>query len=355
MLVLRLPHAAAPAGESPQAVFTLLAKQRRANAVCLRPEHPDVPEVLDHTLRRCLDPDPAARYQSGEELAQALDGCLELRRMENALPRPGMMTRLAIHWPFLCATLLAVIPHLIGSAVNITYNRLRVDLSASQQITFDRLVVTYNLIVYPICLWALFRYGVMPVLRIWRALDRSIPVVSSLVDTARQKVLTWPVWAALLACVGWFPGALFFPLGLRLFSGPVSWNVASHLIISICLSGLIALTYSFVGVQYIALRVFYPRLWGKPENLQSRARVELSDMGRRLRGIQILAGLIPLCGAALLVGVGPQEFSGSAYRTYQWLVIALMGMGLAGFQLAMSASAILAETVGALTGSARGK
>ena len=37
-------------------------------------------------------------------------------------------------------------------------------------------------------------------------------------------------WAAALACLGWLPGGLIFPIVLALFSGPLPWPVAVHLV-----------------------------------------------------------------------------------------------------------------------------
>ena len=50
------------------------------------------------------------------------------------------------------------------------------------------------------------------------------------IDAARRIALSWPRWAAASACLGWLPGGLIFPIVLALFSGPLPWAVAVHLV-----------------------------------------------------------------------------------------------------------------------------
>ena len=50
--------------------------------------------------------------------------------------------------------MLVLLPHLLGSIVNISYNSLRIveQLTEPQQQAFARLVLLYNLAIYPVCL-----------------------------------------------------------------------------------------------------------------------------------------------------------------------------------------------------------
>jgi hypothetical protein len=188
--------------------------------------------------------------------------------------------------------------------------------------------------------------------RYWRAVRGDVPPTLVPFDRARRQALTWPRWGALWACVGWFPGAVFFPLGLHLLAGPVSVSTALHFVASIALSGLVALTYSVVGLQFMALRIFYPLLWDRADRLRETAREELKSPRRWIRFSQILAGTIPLFGAILLVFFGPDVATGSHYQVYQVLVIALIVLGMAGFQLALSAGNYLLKTIEAMEGKA---
>ncbi|MBE0665428.1 MAG: hypothetical protein IH584_06355 [Candidatus Aminicenantes bacterium] len=75
-------------------------------------------------------------------------------------------------------------------------------LNEAQQTTFNGLVIAYNILIYPVCIWAVVKFIVLPALRHRQALnDRSADTRIDF-DAARQQALSWPRWAALLACIG---------------------------------------------------------------------------------------------------------------------------------------------------------
>ena len=302
-----------------------------------------MPEVLDRVIRRCLDPRPEHRYQTAAELADALDGCRELQRIEQELPAPGRLTRAALRHPFLWLAILAFVPQIIGSVVNISYNALRIvtDLTVDQKTAFERLVLAYNLVAYPLGLWVLYRLVAAP-FRIWDKFARLGPVEEAAVGRVRRGVLTWPRWMLTMSCLCWLPGGVLFPLGIYLWAGPLSPAVFGHFVISFTISGLIALTYSFCGVEYVVLRVLYPRLWSDPRQLDRRIASELGAIMTRLQLMPWLAGSIPLSAAMLMV-VGGAAFAESL--SYRLLVAALIMLGMAGFGLAVRANNLLRETL----------
>jgi hypothetical protein len=65
----------------------------------------------------------------------------------------------------------------------------------------------------------------------------------------------------------------------------------------------------------------------------------------RLRLLQILSGAIPLVGAVLIMFVG----SAAEYESFRFLVMALIVLGMAGFQLAMFVTGRLSQCLAALT------
>jgi hypothetical protein len=329
-----------------------LADQRRTASASPR-QLTEVPEALDRVIRRCLAPRPEDRYPSAADLARALDGCRELRWVEKELPPGGPVTRAVLRHPFLVGVFLILLPHVLGSAVNVSYNRLRIVerlLSSSQQETFARLVLGYNLVVYPVALGLLVSL-IAPVARVWRRLSAAIPPSGAEVDAARRQALRLPLWAVALSALGWLPGGLLFPLGLGWLSpDPVSPAVFDHFLVSFTVSGLIALTYSVFAVQFLVLRVLYPRLWFDAQGLRQTAHTELRGLGRRLGLLQFLAVLIPLAGAVLMVDVGPEAFTPSSYRTFRLLVTALIALGMFGLGVAMLVSGRLTQTLAAFTG-----
>src|SRR5262249_51467473 len=90
--------------------------------------------------------------------------------------------------------------------------------------------------------------------------------------------------------------------------------------------------------------------WLDARSLRQTARGELEREEGRLAVPQFLAALIPLAGASLLLGLGPEEFTPHHYRAFRLLVTALLGGGMGGLGLAGLASRELRQAVAALTG-----
>lgn len=353
MLNLRLPFATAPAGIKGTQRLEFMAGERRKEIPA--PTHGSAgggSRPLDLVIRRSLDPDPSKRFADGESFAQALEGCRELHRRHRRLPPPGFFTRLGLRRPFLFAVFAVILPHLIGTAVNIAYNAQFIvsSLTNEQQQTFLWLVFVYNSLAYSVGVTG----QAMLTLPVWYAWPGSLEVMpeEDRLLRARRFVLSWPVWAAILACLCWLPGGIFFPAMLHYLRGPVDAMVFWHFLISFFLSGLIAMTYSLASIQYLALRIFYPHLWRSTEAIEETTRSELRDVPSRLRLIQLLSGLIPLLGAALIVSIQPdhQLFDKNMFRA---LSVGLIAMGMAGFQLAVTACDAVRGTIAALSGGER--
>ena len=94
------------------------------------------------------------------------------------------------------------------------------------------------------------------------------------------------------------------------------------------------------AVQFVVLRVLYPRLWGDPQHLRQEIGEELVPRAPRLWLFQLLAGAIPLTGAVLLVASGAEISSGRLFRV---LVTGLIVLGMAGFGVAVLLSSIGCE------------
>jgi serine/threonine protein kinase len=343
--------------ESVTAMMHGMADERRGGPPPLPPEA-EAPPSLQRVLSRCLAPRPEDRFATAAELAAALDSCLELRRVERDLVegeqgRGRLLTRWALRYPFLVAAALLLLPHVLAGGVNIAYNAVRIGLSEPQRAVFPWLALAYNVVVWPVCLFLLFRQ-VAPVFRTWRQLSRPGPIGPEQVRAARARALRLPVWGIGLSCLGWLPGGLIFPLALHLLAGPAPDPplVFVQFVFSFTISGLIALSYSVVAVEFVVVRVLYPGLWLDARQMRQTARSELAREEARLAVLQFLAALIPLAGAALLLGLGPEEFTASSYRAFRLLVTGLLGVGMGGLGLAILAGGEVRRTVAALTGAA---
>jgi hypothetical protein len=190
-----------------------------------------------------------------------------------------------------------------------------------------------------------------PVLRVWRDLGERRAVESAVVTRARQQALWLPLGVVALSCLGWLPGGLLFPLGIARFGAgePLGTGVFAHFMVSFWLSGAIALTYSFFGTQYVALRILYARLSFDSQDLRQLAQKELAPIEARMRRFQAVAGAIPLGSAALLLAFGPE----SSPRGFRLLIVALIVCGMAGFGLAVAITRRLSQTMLALRGTDR--
>jgi serine/threonine protein kinase len=342
----RRPFPAVKADRLPDLVRQLV-EQRRAGAPLL-PDEVNAPPSLQRLIARCLAPRPQDRFQSAAELAVALRSCLELRRAQRDMPPGRLLTRWALRMPFLTAALLMTLPHFLASIINISYNSQRIVLTGEQRRAFGEVLLLYNAIAYPLGLFLLFRQ-VVPVFRTWRRLARPGPVDPEQVNDARLKALSLPRWGIVLSCLAWLPGGVIFPLGMDVLTGEMKPRTYGQFVFSFTVSGLIALTWSVIAVEFIVVRVLYPGLWLDARRMSQTARLELGREEGRMAVLQFLAVLVPLAGASLLLSVGENDFT----LEMRLLVLALLAVGMLGLGLAILAGSELRRTVAALTGSAR--
>jgi serine/threonine protein kinase len=340
LLTGELPFAMAIDGTSQtERIRQMAAARRDPAAVWSHPQLTAEPALLT-VLQACLAPLPADRWRSADELARALGGVIDLRqtlhRVTVGCPWP--------HWwrqrPFSAMILVGLTPHLLGSLVNIPYNLLRIVGFVEQQRleVFLWLVNVYNIVLYPGCI-ALCVRVVWPVLQDWRRRQRGEIVPPAETARVRQRILTFPWWAIAVALIGWLPGALWFPWGLHQWAGPLSWRDVLHLQLSVALSGLIALTFSALGVLCLTTTIFYPKVSTDPLAFRSQAADDVRPLLFLTKLIPFLAIAIPLAGATLLVGTSPRSFDTDfEYLAFRWLTMALIALGMVGLQVALWAT-----------------
>jgi serine/threonine protein kinase len=312
----------------------------------------DVPPMVRSVIARCLSADPAGRYARAAELAQALTGCFELARAEREFPPAGPVTRRMLAHPFLMLAVLSFLPNVVGSVVNTSYNAMRVvgALSDPQKRTFLYLVLLYNAITYPLGVWVFVRQ-VRPAARTYGELRANRAVAPERVRAMRQRLLRLPMMVVLLSAVGWLPGGVLFPLGLRALTAPVGGAVFGHFVLSFFISGMIALTYALFGVQLVVVRALYPLMSSDGGDVQKNARAELAPVEPRLRRFELVAVAIPLASAAMMAAFGPESMT----PPFRLLLTALIVMGMAGFGLAIAITRQILQVVRALRGAeARG-
>lgn len=331
----------------------VLAASRRVAAPPLEEGPPDARKTLVHTLAKALEPEKEGRFRSGAEFAEALDGCRELQTAEREMPPQGWFTRAAWRHPFRWIMILAVGPQLVGSVVNISYNFVEIvsKLTPTQQETFNYwLVPVYNAVAYPV-LVGLGVGLVLPLYRVWRKLSGTARVDDAEVAAARRHALSLPLWMLVVAGLGWLPGGFLFPLLLHHYDPPLNDEVFAHFIASFTLSGLIAVAYSFCGLQHLVMRVFYPRLWTDATHFRSHARRELSGTKWRLRIINWLSGAIPIAAVAMMLLIELLWGDGGGVdQSALALVLGLVLLGGIGRELTTTVTSGVAKAYAALTG-----
>jgi serine/threonine protein kinase len=347
----KLPFSQTPPGKTKSEVLRAMASQRRELP---EPLPPELPRALDQVVARCMHPDPSQRYASGRELSAALDGCRNYSSAEKSMPDFHGFRAMVMRHPGWWLLILSLIPHIVGSIINIAYNKSRIidKLDPVQVKVFWRIVGIYDSIGYSVGILLALRI-ILPVVRGWRKATARLPEDREQIDKARRIATTWPWWAFTIACICWIPGGIVFPTALTLASKSISLEHWVHLIISFTLSGLIAATYSIYLVQWMTLCVTYPRLWYDRQRFRAIATAELRGVPRTLRMLQVMAGLIPLIAAILLMTwmvMLLELHKDEVDPLFGALVIGLMILGAAGFPLATHMTGLLAKALAALVG-----
>jgi serine/threonine protein kinase len=327
-----------------------LADWRRQRPPCAQVALPGARKTLEQTICRCLAADPQDRFASGGELAEQLEGCRQQRQAERALPPasrtfPGFIVPWIMARPFLWFVLLVLLPQIVASVFNISYNASQIaeHLTQPQQRMFVQLVTIYNAVMYPVAL-ALFGWAFFPVRRTWREMHAAAPLAPGRVAAARKQALRLPLWVAGLTAAGWLPGGVLFPAVISARTGMLELEAWMHFVASFTLSCLIALAYSLCGSQFVIQRALYPRMWDDVRHFTATARQELAPMASRLVWIQRLAGSA-FIAAVLVLGLSDGETSSA----FKGLVIGLILLGMFGYQLATRVTRSLTDIVIALT------
>lgn len=300
-------------------------------------------------LQRCLERDPQARFHSATELSKALNSCLKLRSIAKTMPPPGRLAKIAFQYPLTVLSSLILLPQIFATAVNITYNTLRVvsRLSEVQQVVFHQLVIYYNLFIYPVGIGIILVLAA-PIVRFFTLQTQYY--TPELADRLRSKILQLPLYIVSLSTFGWLLGGLVFPLVIDLKTGGVSPDIYLHFFISFALSWLIALTYSILYTEYIGFRVLYPQFCIGLPDIQATTKRELRSVPSRIQFFHFLSGMIPLVGAMILILVGPDNFDANPYQTIRVLGTILILVGIVGMLFAIKTSNTLSKAITALTG-----
>lgn len=339
------PPAGDPTATGLDLVLTVWNERRGDPDDWLAGHRAAVPPPVWRVLRRCLAFNPDDRYPSAVELASALRGAADqLDRLAATAPDAAAPRLIARH-PLAALVVCTFLPHLIGSAVNIAYNwvAVAVHLTDAERNHFLDVTFWYNLIVYPLCVTA----AVLAAAPVVRFLQLRSPnkLSAERLDRLRHRAVRLGRRAAELAAVGWFPGGVIFPLALTDWQAGFDWPRFGHFAVSFVVSGLIAMTYSFLGIEAVVVRGIYPRLM-HPEQTPGQLRADAAALGGDLALTPIAAATVPLAAAVVQTLFAPPGTTDG----YRLLVTGLIVAGMVGLGVAVWVTRRLRNVVAVLTG-----
>ena len=322
-----------------------LASVRRAGVLAEAREMvpADCPPRVVEVLLKCLEPEPANRYQSAAELATELDLCLQPRAHSLLRSRTNWRSLLKRH-PVASTLLLGLLPNAVMCVLNIAYNWVEIVdklSSADQRVFFNFQIVVVNAIAYSVGLgYVLYTRG-----EAFRALNRLArgqkvePPPSA--DVVR-RCLTLGSATAVITALLWTTSGFIFPAWIHYGAGSTSQLSAEHyrhFVVSNLLCGMIAATQSYYVVTFLSVRFCYPwLLQARPTD--AREVNELESVARRGRILLALTVAVPFLAFAALLMIN-----------FNRLVIGgLTGIGFVGCGLAYLLDLTIRGDLSALAG-----
>lgn len=347
-----LPYTTTPGGAGPSSEgMAILMRDYVEEVPSLKQWNPAIPDSLDWIIRKCLALKPSERFASAAEMRQALESCRTHVQSLAQLPTPPVWTGYFHRHPFIGLLIVSTVTNVVATAVNWSYNMIQIvsDFTDTQKQAFIWVVIIYNLLAFPI-LVGLTAYLIYRRHQEWEALGDGHLVTEQEVTHLRQRLNFLATWSIMGSLSGWLPGGIIFPLVIHWGGAPLTAEQFFHFALSFIISGLIAITYCYLGSQYIVLRVLLPRLCITRSEQDDVLADELQPVPFRLLFFQAMAGVIPLTGALLLVIIGPTHPGDTAFRV---LVSVLIVFGMLGFVLALQITQYLQRVLQCLLGKSR--
>ena len=298
---------------------------------------------LIRILTKCLAPDPADRFQSGQELVDALELCLK-PRASSLLMVPDEGWQQWVRRQPVPALLMAILgPNALAALVNLLYTQQEIISRIPEHAgAFYRTVLLVNGVVFP----GIILFGYFASRRLRQRLKQNLQPSDrddQSSQSIRQRLLNAGNYAVSIGIVIWFSVGILFPLFMQLNAGSLSGTVYLHFAISMLLCGAIASVYPFFFVSFIVLRVFYPVLLsGEPPS--SSDRQHLNRIDQQASRYLLIAGALPLVGVTLL----------AFNQSTNMLAHSVLSIsGLLGFMVAFRMYRLLQLDIAALTDSAK--
>jgi adenylate cyclase len=206
--------------------------------------------------------------------------------------------------PLVAFFVLAVLSNAAGSVFSILYNKWLIvqhylEPNERQVEAFWHTVLVYNLVAYPICV-ALIVALLWPLARCRRQLLGGGPVDPELLARCQRRLVNLPALQVCINFLGWIPGAVVFPLGIRLLgrgeiSGAIWWQFA----VSFLVSALLTTVQTYFLVEAFLFKYVYPDYFRDARPAAIEGGVFRITFRQRMILYWVAVALVPL--TALLV------------------------------------------------------
>jgi serine/threonine protein kinase len=290
-------------------VAAMIARRREGIPQAALDQLPkDLPPGLREVLIRCLAPDPQLRYASAGEAARELRLCLHPEVCRARQRRSGKWYRRLQRRPLLSACLLALLPNLLLSIANVSYDWFCIVLPRLPETTHAVFLGTV------VTLLKTILYVLGLVVGVWLAMPAFRPLWSPVspatLAAARRRSLRLGDMIFAVSAAAWIASGVLFPTWIN---WSVGWSARAigprdyaHFLASHTLCSLIAGTLAFFLSSFFAVRVLYPRLLelGPPE---PNSEIPLLALARRVSALARVAVVVPILALATL-GLGDPGF-----------------------------------------------
>jgi adenylate cyclase len=243
-----------------------------------------------------------------------------------------------------------LIPQILGSIFNISYNMVMIDpllRAAGLRDRFVETVVLWNALVYPVAItvWLRCIYSLRPALH---QLLRGENIPLERLDPLRRRLVHLPWFGATISGAAWLLGIPVFLISLSITGHALDRQLFWYLPISLAVSGFMAMTQSFFLIELASHWGLFPAFFreARADRLKGIHPISL-----RTRGMMwaVSAGICPI-GSLLLLNFAPP----SPGTNPQWFGLFVGTIGIAfGLCSAVLIGRSVIQPVDQLHGAAR--
>ncbi|MCC7421168.1 MAG: serine/threonine protein kinase [Planctomycetaceae bacterium] len=310
-------------GDWTKTLEAMLSERNLGVTTDMRSQLRKFPPGLLRVLTRCLAPQRADRWQTGDELARQLELCARPDAETLLYPTYDSPRVRMRRWAVPLVIAFAMLPNLLATVFNITYNFLAMIQQGDEKrkAAFNIAVGSLNTFVYPLGL-GILGWLAWTVVRGIKLLKRGDPVANDLQAQLRARALKLGHAAAVIGSVLWCISGVIFPVIIHMLD-PRESPPYLHYLASLVLCGLIAAAYPFYIITIFGVRVLYPGL--KPAESGWSSDVSTNEQVSRMSVYYLLmAAAVPLLAVATLaVGMAVE---GKADR-YKAISLSVLGVG----------------------------